>query len=71
MGQPAAVRGEHVTQVGHAVFQHPQPVDAAAKGEALPDLGVETAIAQDIGMDHAAAEDFQPVVSLTDFHLAT
>ncbi len=29
--QPAAVGGEHVAQVGHAVFQHPQPVDAACR----------------------------------------
>src|ERR1700757_3871126 len=69
-GEPARVGGEHVAQVGHAVLQHPQPVDAEAEGEALPDVGIEAAVLQHVGMDHPAADDLHPAVALADLHVA-
>src|SRR3569833_1096847 len=68
--QPAHVAREHVAQVGHAVLQHPQPVDAEAEREALPDVGVEAAVPQHVGMHHPAADDLHPVVALADPDLA-
>src|SRR5258706_4284514 len=62
--QAAHVACEHVAHVRHAVLQHPQPVDAEAEGEALPDVGIEAAVAQHIGMHHPATDHLQPVVAL-------
>ncbi len=45
------------------------PVDPHAPGEALVDIGVEPAIAQHVGVHHAAAQDLEPVAALADLHL--
>ena len=70
MLQPAHVRLEEGAQVWHAVFEHGEPVDAHAEGEALDLIRVEAAAAQHVGVDHAAAEDFQPVGALAEAQLA-
>ena len=44
MAQPAQVAVEEGAQVGDAVFQHRDPVDAHAEGEALPLGGIDAAI---------------------------
>ena len=37
-----------------------QAVDAEAEGKALPDLGVDAAVAEHVGVHHAAAAQFEP-----------
>src|SRR6202163_951714 len=71
MGKPAHVALEQLPQVGHAVFQHRDAVDAHAPGKALIDVGIDAAGAQHIRMHHAAAENLEPVLALaeTDFAL--
>src|SRR6202046_1553763 len=69
MIDPAQVRVEEVAQVRQAVFEHRQAVEADAPGEALVDLRVETAIREHVRMDHAAAEDFEPVLALAEADL--
>ena len=51
-------------------FEHRQPVDAHAEGEALPDRRVDAGGGQHLGVDHAGAEDLEPVVALADPELA-
>src|ERR1700722_7833632 len=63
---PAQVRVEKAPQIRQAVFEHRQAVEADAPGEALIDLGIDAAIGQHIGMDHAAAEDFKPILALAE-----
>jgi hypothetical protein len=67
--QPAHVGGEHVAQVGDAVLQHGQPVDADAEGEALPLRRVDAAVPEHVGVDHPAAQDLQPVRARADADL--
>src|SRR5712664_3889799 len=71
MIEPAHVALEQLAQVGHAVFQHRDAVDAHAPGETLIDVGIDAAGAQHVGMHHAAAENLQPVLAFaeTDFAL--
>src|ERR1035437_9240974 len=71
MGEPAHVVLEQLAQIGHAVFQHRDAVDAHAPGKALIDVGIDAAGAQHIRMQHAAAENLQPVLAFaeTDFAL--
>ena len=66
---PAKVRVEEVAQIRQAVFEHRQPVETDAPGEALIDLGVDAAIGQHVRMDHAAAEDFEPILTLAEANL--
>src|SRR5580704_7978874 len=63
---PAQVRVEEVAQIRQAVFEHRQAIEADAPSEALIDLRVEAAIRKHIGMDHAAAEDFEPILALAE-----
>jgi hypothetical protein len=49
VAQPAQVGIEEGAQVGDAVFQHGDAVDAHAEGEALIDVGIDADIAQDFG----------------------
>src|ERR1700733_5966747 len=67
---PAQVRVEEVAQVRQAVFEHRQPVEANAPGEALIDLRVEAAIGQHVGMDPPAAGDFEPILALAEANLS-
>ena len=46
--------------VGDAPRQHRGALDAHAEGEARVALGVDPAVAQHLGMDHAAAEELEP-----------
>src|SRR5690606_8959990 len=66
---PALVAVEEGAEIRHAVFEHGDAIDAHAPGEPLIDIGIKPGIADDIGMDHAAAEDFKPVAALADLHL--
>src|SRR5947209_19099740 len=70
MLQPTHVRFEELTQIRHPVFQHGDAVDAHAPGEALILLGIEPAIAQHVGMDHAAAQNLQPVLAFAEADFA-
>src|SRR6476661_118126 len=70
MVEPANIRLEEGAQVRHAIFQHRDTVDSHPPGEALDLVGVETAIAQHIRMDHAAAEDLQPILTLAEADFA-
>src|SRR3981189_3539542 len=60
---------EQLPEVGHAVFQHRDAVDAHAPGKALIDVGIDAAGAQHVRMDHAAAENLQPVLALAEADL--
>ena len=53
---------EEGAQVSHAVTQHGQTLNTHAKGQATVLIGVNTDIAQHIGMNHAATEHFQPAI---------
>src|SRR5262245_51399845 len=66
MLEPAEVRGEEGAQVRHAIFQHGDAVDAHAEGEALIALWIEPDVAKHVRMDHAAAENLQPLVACAD-----
>src|SRR6478752_125767 len=63
MGQPSHVRFEECAQVMHAIFEHGDAVYPHAPGKTLVLVGVESAIPQHIGMNHPAAQNFQPVVA--------
>src|SRR5882672_8553255 len=69
--EPAHVALEQLPQIGHAVFQHRDAVDAHTPGKTLIDIGIDAAGAQHIRMHHAAAENLQPVLAFaeTDFAL--
>src|SRR6202790_1713446 len=70
MAEPAHVAFEQLPQVGHAVFQHRDAVDAHAPGKALIDVGIDAAGAQHVRMHHAAAENLQPVLAFAEANLA-
>jgi hypothetical protein len=70
MAQPAHVAVEHLAQVGHAVFQHRDAVDAHAPGKALMDVRIDAAGAQHVRMHHAAAENLQPVLAFAEADFA-
>src|SRR5688572_13437586 len=70
MVEPANIRLEERAQVRHAVFQHGDAVDPHAPGEALELVRIEAAVAHHVRMDHAAAEDLEPVRALAEADLA-
>src|SRR6185437_12375543 len=70
MAQPSQVRVEEAAQVGNAVLQHGDAVDAHAEGEALVHGGIEPAIGDHVGMHHARTEDLQPRIAGADAQLA-
>src|SRR3546814_8744749 len=51
---------EEGAQIVHPVFQHRQPVDAGAKGKALPFRRIKPTGPDDIGVNHAGAQHFHP-----------
>src|SRR5215203_4700945 len=69
--EPAHVRFEERAQVRHAVFQHGDAVDPHAPGKSLELVRVEAAVSQHVRVDHAAAEDLEPVGALAEADLAT
>src|SRR6478672_2419352 len=66
MGEPAHVAVEQLPEIGHAVFQHRDAVDAHAPGKALVDVGIDAAGAQHVRMHHAAAQNLQPVLAFAE-----
>ncbi|MNQ71462.1 hypothetical protein D3C85_861300 [compost metagenome] len=70
MRQPARIGFEHGAQVRDAVFQHGQAINAHAEGEALILIRVDAAVAQHIGVHHAAAENLQPILAFVQGQLA-
>src|SRR5204863_445396 len=68
--EPAQVGVEEGAQIGGAVFQHRQTIEAHAPSEALILRRIEAAHLDDLGVDHAAAQDLQPILALTELHLA-
>src|ERR1700722_20291955 len=67
---PTQIRIEEVAQIRQAVFEHRKSVEPDAPGEALIDLRVEAAIGQHVGIDHAAAEAFEPILGLAEANLS-
>src|SRR5271170_2598306 len=61
--EPAYVRFEKIAQIRNAVFEHGDAINPHAPSVTLPSVGIEAAIAQNIGVDHAAAENLQPVLT--------
>src|SRR5882724_11332027 len=70
MAKPAHVVLEQLAQIGHAVFQHGDAVDAHAPGKALIDVGINAAGAQHVLMHHAATENLHPVLAFAKADLA-
>src|SRR5215468_7922352 len=70
MGEPAHVGLEERTKIRHAVFEHGDAIDPQPPSEALILVGIEPAIAQHVGMHHAAAENLHPVVAFAESDLA-
>src|SRR3979411_29498 len=70
MVEPAHVALEQLAQVGHAVFQHRDAVDAHAPRKTLIEVGIDAAGPQHVRMHHAAAENLQPVLALTEADIA-
>src|SRR5581483_6165542 len=71
MPEPPEVAVVHRAQIRDAVFQHRDPLDPHAEGEPLVLRWVDPAIVQDLRVDHAGPENFQPVAAGADFKLAT
>ena len=67
MLEPSDVRFKKGTQIRNTVFQHRQTVNADAEGKPLILVRVNTAGAQNVRMNHTAAQNLQPVGSGTDF----
>ena len=55
-----------VLQVGQVVAQGRDALGANTKGEAGVLLGVDAAVDQDVGVDHAAAQDLDPAAVLAE-----
>src|SRR6476661_24375 len=70
MREPAHVAVEQLPEIGDAVFQHRDAVEAHAPGKALVDIRIDAAGAQHVRMHHAAAENFEPVLALAETDLA-
>src|SRR5260370_21942760 len=70
MGEPAHVGLEDRAKIRHAVFEHGDAIDPQAPSEALILVGIEPAIAQHVGMHHAAAENLHPILALAESDLA-
>src|SRR4051794_17344092 len=51
MLQPADIAVEEGAQIVHAIFEHRQPIDAAAEREALPLIGIKPAGGDHLGVD--------------------
>src|SRR5680860_319335 len=65
--QEAQVVVEEQAQVGHAVAQHRDPLDAHPEREALDLLRIVAAVgheAEHVGVDHPRAEDLDPARAL-------
>src|SRR6185369_11406435 len=69
MVEPADVALEQLAQIGDAVFQHRDAVDAHPPGKALIDVGIDAAGAQHVRMHHAAAENLEPVLAFAKANL--
>src|SRR5688572_11993154 len=60
LAQEAHVVVEKTAQVIDTVAQHREALDTETEGEAGVTLRIDADVAQDVRMDHAAAEHFQP-----------
>src|SRR5271165_5094182 len=67
MTQPSQIRIIKGAQIGDAVFEHRHPLDPHAKCKALKLRRVDAAILQYLGMNHAAAENLEPIAAGADF----
>lgn len=63
MLEPAQIAVEEGAQVVHPIFEHRQPVDTGAEGEALPFIGIEPAGLDHPPVHHAAAQHFHPAAA--------
>ena len=70
MAQPAQIAVEEGAQIRDAVFQHSNPIDAHTKGKALIHVGINPASGDHFRMDHARAQNFEPVVAFSNFERA-
>ena len=65
MPQPAQIAVKECTKIRNAVFQHRDPVDAHAKGKALPFVGVNPASRNTLG-EPCRSPALEPIVALAD-----
>ena len=64
--EEAEVVFEVEADVVGAVFEHGHALDAEAEGEAAVLLAVDAAVVEDVGIDHAAAENLDPAGVLAE-----
>src|SRR5688572_13102281 len=57
---------EENADVGNAVFQHCDPVDAHSKSETREAFGIDARVAEHDGMDHPGAADLEPAGALAN-----
>src|SRR5256714_15278388 len=69
MAEPAHVALEELPQIGHAVFQHRDAVDPHPPAKALINVRIDPAGSQHVWMNHAAAENLQPVLAFAEANL--
>src|SRR4051812_21187375 len=70
MAQPSHLVLQQLPQIGHAVFQYRDAIDAHAPCKTLIDVGIDAAGAQHVRMHHSAAEDLHPILAFAEAYLA-
>ena len=64
--EEAHVTGHEHAQVGQVVAECRHALHADAEGKARVPLGIDTHVAQDVGVDHAATQDLEPAGVLAE-----
>lgn len=63
LAQEAHIAFEEEANIGDTVQEHGDAFDADAEGPAAPDFGINVTGFEDIGVDHAGTEDFDPTAA--------
>src|SRR4029077_15778809 len=66
MLQPADIAVKERAKIVHSIFEHRQPVDAAAESKALPLVGIEACARDHARVDHPGAQYFHPALLTAD-----
>ena len=69
MFEPAQIGLKKATQIGCAIFQHGEAVNAHTKGKALIFFRINAGMAQYMRIDHARAANLHPIIAFTDDQL--
>ena len=66
LAEEADVVFEVVAEVFDLPLEHGDALDAHTEGEAAVDFGIDAGGTEDVGVDHAAAENLEPAGTLAD-----